>query len=160
MSKNPFRIQLLGVRFCGKRILLCGGFCSLSIRAVRVDCRHKIRRTAHRKPSLIENMGVDHRRLVASVAQEFLDRSDGVSVFPEARNERVSEGVAGGSLREARSGHRLNRSAYRVWIFLNFFASMREWVGRAGSGGAGTRHPWMGPAFQFGGLRGGVSTGR
>ena len=57
------------------------------------------------QPSAVEDVGVLHRGADAGVAEEFLDRSDVVSVFQEMGGKRVAEGVAGRSFGDPGSGY-------------------------------------------------------
>ena len=51
-------------------------------------------RTADSRRTTVEDVGVDHRCFDASMAQEFLDRSDIVPVFEEVGGEGMSERMA------------------------------------------------------------------
>ena len=55
--------------------------------------------TANACRSTVEDMGVDHRCLDVTMAQEFLDRSNIVAAFEQVSGEGMPESMAGGPLR-------------------------------------------------------------
>ncbi len=55
--------------------------------------------------AFIEDMGINHRRLDVTVAEEFLHRPDIVAALDEVGRERVAEGVAGSALGDACLDH-------------------------------------------------------
>jgi hypothetical protein len=59
-----------------------------------------VKGTANAHVSVIQNMGVNHRRLHILVAQLFLERSDIDISFESMSGEGVPEGMARGSFRE------------------------------------------------------------
>jgi len=56
--------------------------------------RHElVERAPHAASTLIEHVGVDHRRAHVAMPQELLDRPDVVSRFEQVRRERVAQRV-------------------------------------------------------------------
>ena len=51
--------------------------------------------TSDRKPSALQDVGVDHRRLHVLVAEEFLNRADVVAVGGQVGGEAMAQGVRG-----------------------------------------------------------------
>jgi hypothetical protein len=51
--------------------------------------RELVERAPHAASTLIEHVGVDHRRAHVAMPQELLDRPDVVSRFEQVRRERV-----------------------------------------------------------------------
>jgi hypothetical protein len=87
---------------------------ALSSNSAHLVSGNEIRRAPDAETAPIENVGVDHRRSDASVAEELLHRSDVVAVFEQVCGEGVPKSVAGGSLRETRGTYRpANRSLHR-----------------------------------------------
>lgn len=67
--------------------------------------------------AFIEDMGIDHRRLDITVAEEFLHRSDIVPAFYEVRRERMAKGMAGSAFRDGGLDHGLvNGALHRAFI--------------------------------------------
>lgn len=62
---------------------------------------HRVEWTAHPASTVLEDVGVDHRRGYVAVAEELLHRADVVAPLQEVRREGMAEGVAGDPLVEA-----------------------------------------------------------
>ncbi len=79
---------------------------ALSSNSAHLVSGNEFRGAPYAETAPIENVGVDHRRSDASVAEELLNRSDVIAVFEQVCGEGVPKSVASGSLRESRSTHR------------------------------------------------------
>jgi hypothetical protein len=62
---------------------------------------HRVEWTADAASSVLDDVGVDHRRGNAAVAEELLHGADVVTAFQEVGGEGVAEGVIGDAFVEA-----------------------------------------------------------
>ena len=65
------------------------------------------RSDAHAAPAFVHDVGVDHRRLDAGMAQQLLHGADVVAVLQQVRGERVAQRVAAHVLDDAGDARRL-----------------------------------------------------
>lgn len=66
--------------------------------------RELIERTAHGSGPALENMGVDHRRFHALMAEKLLYRAEIVPVFQQVRSEGVSQSMTTHHIHAAAQG--------------------------------------------------------